>query len=90
MSFPAGKNWLAAAREESAEEFFTRGASRIVFSLPDGMNCWAARLAEKHSLCVDAELFPGMNARVEELLASKYRTEAWRSGVRHGRPSQPR
>lgn len=59
--------------------------------LPSGWDeLLAARLAEKHSLCVDAELFPGMNARVEELLASKYRTEAWRSGVRHGRPSQPR
>ncbi|MFR1412495.1 MAG: hypothetical protein ACLSUW_09505 [Akkermansia sp.] len=35
-------------------------------------------------------IVPGMNARVEELLTSKYRTEAWRSGVRHGRPSQSR
>lgn len=40
LVFPGGENWLAAAREESAEAFFTRGASRIVFSLPDGMNCW--------------------------------------------------
>lgn len=40
LVLPGGENWLAAAREESAEAFFTRGASRIVFSLPDGMNCW--------------------------------------------------
>ena len=33
---------------------------------------------------------PGMNARVAELLASKYRTEAWRSGVRHERTSHAR
>jgi lipoate-protein ligase A len=50
----------------------------------------AARLADGHSLCVEAELFPGMNARVAELLASKYRTEAWRSGVRHERTSHAR
>ena len=59
--------------------------------LPSGWDeMLASRLAEEHSLSGEAELFPGMNARVAELLVSKYHTEAWRSGVRHERLSHAR
>lgn len=54
--------------------------------LPDGWDVMlASRLSETHFLRTDSSLFPGMEARVAELLASKYSTEAWRHGVRHGR-----
>lgn len=59
--------------------------------LPSGWDeMLACRLGEKHTVSGEAELFPGMNARVAELLASKYLTEAWRSGVRRERLSHAR
>ena len=54
--------------------------------LPDGWDVMlASRLADTHMLRTDSSLFPGMAARVAELLSSKYSTEEWRNGVRHGR-----
>lgn len=58
-------------------------------TLPEGWDSMlAARLADECTLSVEAELFPGMNARVAELLASKYGSDSWRIGVRHGRASR--
>ena len=54
--------------------------------LPDGWDVMlASRLADSHAVRADSCLFPGMQARVAELVASKYSSEAWRHGVRHGR-----
>ena len=90
LVFPGGEKLAGGGQRRVRGGVLHQGSIQNCL-LPSGWDeLLAARLAEKHSLCVDAELFPGMNACVEELLASKYRTEAWRSGVRHGRPSQSR
>lgn len=53
--------------------------------LPDGWDVMlASRLADAHTLTAEPFLFPGMEARVQELLLSKYATEEWRRGIRHG------
>lgn len=58
-------------------------------SLPEGWDSMlAARLSDTYTLHENTELFPGMNGRVQELLLSKYATEEWGRGVRHGRSAR--
>ncbi len=59
-------------------------------SLPDGWDeKMATRLSDAFTVSTAEELFPGMNERVQELLATKYRTDAWRNGVRHAKAYHP-
>ena len=85
LILPSGEKLAGGGQRRVRDGVLHQGSIQNCI-LPDGWDVMlASRLADTHVLRADSFLFPGMAARVAELLSSKYSTEEWRNGVRHGR-----